>query len=61
VRWAAEQGIDGLKLGFHPNPDLMAHMLDEANQLGLGSTAHLSQPQVHSMNALDAAVWGWAP
>lgn len=58
VRWAAEQGIDGLKLGFHPNPDLMSHMLDEANRLGLGSTAHLSQPQVHSMNALDAARLG---
>lgn len=58
VRWAAEQGVDGLKLGFHPNPELMAHFLDEANQLGLGSTAHLSQPQVHAMNALDAARLG---
>jgi imidazolonepropionase-like amidohydrolase len=57
VRWAAEQGIDGLKLGAH-RPAVMAALLDEAKQVGLGSTAHLAQTGVASMNALDAARLG---
>ncbi len=57
VRWAAEQGIDGLKLGAHP-PDIMAALLDEAAEYNLGSTAHLSQMGVAQMNALDAARLG---
>jgi imidazolonepropionase-like amidohydrolase len=57
VRWAADQGIDGLKLGAH-RPDIMAALLDEAQQLGLGSTAHLAQTGVARMNALDAARLG---
>jgi hypothetical protein len=36
----------------------MAALLDEAKKLGLGSTAHLSQPGVAQMNALDAARLG---
>lgn len=57
VRWAAEQGIDGLKLGAH-RPAIMAALLDEADSLGLGSTAHLAQTGVARMNAIDAARLG---
>ncbi|NNM31775.1 MAG: amidohydrolase family protein, partial [Gemmatimonadetes bacterium] len=57
VRWAAEQGIDGVKLVAY-TPDIMEALLDEANQLGLGSTAHLAQLGVADMNAIDAARLG---
>jgi imidazolonepropionase-like amidohydrolase len=57
VRWAAENGADGLKLTAHP-PDIMAALLDEARKLGLGSTAHLAQTGVAQMNALEAARLG---
>jgi imidazolonepropionase-like amidohydrolase len=57
VRWAAQHGVDGLKLFSHP-PAIMAAALDEAKKLGLGSTAHLSQGGVAQMNALDAARLG---
>jgi imidazolonepropionase-like amidohydrolase len=57
VRWAKEQGIDGLKLDSHP-PDIMAAVLDEAKKLNLGSVAHLSQNGVAEMNAIDAARLG---
>lgn len=57
VRWAAGQGIDGLKLGAHPH-EIMAALLDEAQKLGLGSTAHLAQTGVAQMNALDATRLG---
>jgi imidazolonepropionase-like amidohydrolase len=54
VRWAAEKGVDGLKLGAE-TPEIMAALLDEAKQHGMGSTAHLGQMGVAQMNALDAA------
>lgn len=57
VRWAAQQGIHGLKLGSH-EPSIMAAVLDEAKKLGLGSTAHLAQTGVAQMNAIDAARLG---
>jgi imidazolonepropionase-like amidohydrolase len=57
VRWAANNGIDGLKLGAH-RPEIMAALLDEAKKHGLGSTAHLQQTGVAQMNALDAARLG---
>ena len=57
VRWAAANGIDGLKLGAE-RPDLMAALLDEAKKLGLGSTAHLQQGGVAQMNAIKAARLG---
>lgn len=57
VRWAAQNGVDGLKLGAHP-PEIMAALLDEAKKLGLGSTAHLAQTGVAQMNALEAARLG---
>jgi imidazolonepropionase-like amidohydrolase len=57
VRWAAQNGVDGLKLGSHP-PETMAALLDEAKKVGLGSTAHLAQGGVAQMNAIDAARLG---
>ncbi len=57
VRWAAGQGVDGLKLGSH-DPDIMAALIDEAKQHGLGTQAHLGQMGVARMDALDAARLG---
>jgi imidazolonepropionase-like amidohydrolase len=57
VRWAAANGIDGLKLGAE-RPDLMAALLDEAKKVGFGSTAHLQQSGVAQMNAIKAARLG---
>lgn len=57
VRWAAKNGIDGLKLGAH-QPEIMAALLDEAKKNGLGSTAHLGQTGVAQMNAIKAARLG---
>jgi imidazolonepropionase-like amidohydrolase len=57
VRWAAKNGIDGLKLGSH-RPEIMSALLDEAKKLGLGSTAHLGQTGVAQMNAIKAARLG---
>ena len=57
VRYAKAKGVEGLKLGAYP-PDVMAALLDEAKELGMGSTAHLDQMGVAEMNALDAARLG---
>jgi imidazolonepropionase-like amidohydrolase len=57
VRKAAKTGIDGLKLTAYP-PEIMAALLDEAQKLGLGTTAHLAQSGVANMNAIDAARLG---
>ena len=57
VRWAAQQGIDCLKLGAH-EPLIMEAVLDEAKKLKLGSTAHLAQTGVAQMNAADAVKLG---
>jgi imidazolonepropionase-like amidohydrolase len=57
VRWAAKNGIDGLKLDSH-RPEIMSAALDEAKKLGMGSTAHLSQGGVAQMNAIKAARLG---
>ncbi len=57
VRWANKVGIDGLKLGAH-DPEIMEAALDEANKLGMGTTAHLDQAGVVRMNTLDAARLG---
>ena len=54
VRYAKEKGAEGLKLTAFP-PDIMAALIDEAWKHGMGSTAHLAQTGVASMNALDAA------
>src|SRR5262245_19390967 len=57
VRWAASNGVDGLKLNSH-RPEIMAALLDEAKKFGMGSTAHLAQTGVAQMNALKAAQLG---
>lgn len=57
VRYAQSKGVHGLKLGAH-RPEIMKALLDEANGLGMGSTAHLAQSGVAQMNALDAARLG---
>jgi imidazolonepropionase-like amidohydrolase len=57
VRWAADKGIDGIKL-FGYQPDIMAAVLDEANKQDIGSVAHLAQTNVAQVNALDAARLG---
>jgi imidazolonepropionase-like amidohydrolase len=57
VRWAAANGVDGLKLGAE-RPDIMAALLDEAKKNGMGSTAHLQQSGVAQMNAIKAARLG---
>jgi hypothetical protein len=50
-------GIDGLKLGAF-DPDIMAALIDEAKQHGLGTVAHLDQRGLARMTALDAAELG---
>ncbi|MCI0433510.1 MAG: amidohydrolase family protein [Gemmatimonadetes bacterium] len=57
VRWIAQNGADGMKLGAH-SPAIMKALLEEAKVQGLGSTAHLAQIGVAQMNALDAARLG---
>lgn len=57
VRFAAQQGVDCLKLGSH-EPLVMAALLDEAKKLKMGSTAHLAQTGVAEMNAADAVKLG---
>jgi len=57
VRYAADKGVEGLKLGAHP-PEIMAALIDEAREHGMGSTAHLAQMGVAQMNAIDAARLG---
>jgi len=57
VRWAAKQGVDGLKLGAY-DPEIMAALIDEARKNGLGTTAHLDQMGGARMNAIHAARLG---
>src|SRR5262249_20827459 len=57
VRYAAQAGVDGLKLDSH-DPEIMAALIDEAKKLNLGTVAHLSQTGVNRMNARDAARLG---
>jgi imidazolonepropionase-like amidohydrolase len=57
VRWVAQNGAEGMKLGAE-RPDIMAALLDEAKKLGLGSTAHLAQTGVAQMNVDEATRLG---
>lgn len=57
VRYAKKKGVDGLKLGSY-RPEIMKALIEEANSLNLGSTAHLGQSGVAQMNAIDAARLG---
>ncbi len=64
VRWAAEvevdgARIDGLKLaGSNLDPGILAALIDEAHQHGLGTVAHIGQTHLSRMTALDAAELG---
>jgi imidazolonepropionase-like amidohydrolase len=57
VRWAAANGVDGIKLGAEW-PPIMAALLDEAKKTGLGTVAHLAQTGVAQMNADEATRLG---
>lgn len=57
VRYASEKGAQCLKLGSY-DPAIMAALLDEADQLSLGTVAHLGQMGVARMTAADAADLG---
>jgi imidazolonepropionase-like amidohydrolase len=57
VRWLAQNGGDGLKIGAE-RPDIMAALLDEAKKNGLGTVAHLQQTGVAQMNADEATRLG---
>ena len=57
VRWAADRGVDGFKLGSY-EPAVMEALIDEAKQHGLGTQAHLGQMGVARMDVLDAARLG---
>jgi len=57
VRWLAQNGGDGLKVGAE-EPSVMAALMDEAKKLGLGTTAHLQQTGVAQMNADEATRLG---
>lgn len=57
VRYIKAKGADGLKLTSY-RPAIMEALIDEATQLGLGTTAHLAQTGVAQMNAIDAVRLG---
>jgi imidazolonepropionase-like amidohydrolase len=57
VRWAAQNGIEGIKFFGLPR-DLAEALLDEAQKQKLGTTAHLAQLGVAQLNALQAARLG---
>ncbi len=57
VRWAHEAGVEGIKLNAL-EPRIMEALIDEANEQGMGTTAHLQQTGVARMNARDAAQLG---
>jgi imidazolonepropionase-like amidohydrolase len=59
VRWIAERGVDGMKLGVSGEPpEVMAALLEEGAAHGLGSTAHLAQLMVAGTDAREAARMG---
>ena len=60
VRWAAKAGIDGVKFFNRGDetPAIDRAAIDEARKLGLGTVAHLSQPNVADFNARDAGAAG---
>lgn len=57
VRWAAEQGVDGIKFFSH-DPEVMKAGIEEAHKNKMGTVAHLAQTMVGRVNALDAARMG---
>lgn len=57
VRWAKEQGADGLKLRMI-DPPIMEAIIDEAVKLGLGTETHLEQTVVTKDYLPNMARWG---
>jgi imidazolonepropionase-like amidohydrolase len=60
VRWAKAQGIDGIKFFNRgvETPAITRAAIDEANKVGLGTVAHLSQPNIVELNGRDAGEAG---
>ena len=58
VQLRAREGRSRVSSSAPTRPSVMAALLDEAEQHGMGSTAHLAQAGVAQMNALDAARLG---
>jgi imidazolonepropionase-like amidohydrolase len=60
VRWAAQAGVDGIKFFNRGDetPAIIRAAIDEAKKHGLGTVAHLSQPNIAEFNARDAAAAG---
>lgn len=60
VRWAAKAGVDGIKFFNRGDetPAIDRAAIDEAKKLGLGTVAHLAQPNIAEFNARDAAAAG---
>jgi imidazolonepropionase-like amidohydrolase len=60
VRWAANAGIDGIKFFNRGDetPAIDRAAIDEAGKLGLGTVAHLAQPNIAEFDARDAAAAG---
>ena len=60
VQWAVKAGVDGIKF-FNKGdetPAIVRAAIDEAKKQGLGTVAHLSQPNIAEFNARDAAAAG---
>jgi hypothetical protein len=60
VRWAAKQGIDGIKLFNRGDetPAVFAAVVDEAKKQGLGTVAHLAQPGIAEVDGRVAGALG---
>jgi hypothetical protein len=60
VRWAKSRGIDGIKFFNRgvETPAITLAAIDEAKRQGLGTVAHLSQPNVGELNGRQAAAAG---
>lgn len=57
VRWAKEQGADGLKLRAI-DPPIMQAIIEEAVKLGMGTETHLEQTVVSKYYLRNMAQWG---
>ncbi|MDH3652348.1 MAG: amidohydrolase, partial [Saprospiraceae bacterium] len=57
VKWAATQGVEGIKF-FSQDPEIIQAALNEAKNHGMGSVAHIAQTMVGRTNALDFARMG---
>ncbi len=57
VKWAKRNGVDGLKLPS-AEPAIMEALIETAQELDLGTVAHLDQRGVEKMDAITAARLG---